>query len=517
MVRQDGALALIPELVTPMTRKKVLGGGRTDTPPVMSPIMTRPLDEALRTLTAQHETELSKLAHVYGVDAVRQRRAVVGMQDLFDKWAANGYDGHMKEHDLAVRELFRLAIAAIHRTRVEQGQERIFKGTVLEGSCGTGSVIRSIIDIMQDVDPEGLQGINFIANDLSSGMQDQAKEKLADARVTYTQQDLRELSVGTKIDVAILSQTLHLLVDPELLERERVGDAAVTDHRQAKTDIIKKIFDQLGDGGFFILVDEWPAKLSRNRSTLRPDIEAAFEENFRPINSKADFRDRILANVPGARFVTELKIRIDLEHSMTLFLYQKDPLKLHAPRGIRLPSIKKHASKYEVPLTVVRRARIEASQKMFEMIQNLDRVFVERYRPVNGERKIWDNVRRIADCPPERIFDIRNGTQMPSEFDVVLMADVLHQMSDAERQVLFSNAVRNLGIGGAMIVMDLWKPPAKSPYPVSKRDIRNTLIGPYEDRLLFEGAIRIPVLPTLANGRSGFTDAEYAWVYRKLS
>lgn len=471
-----------------------------------------PLDEELRLLNHTQASAITRLATTYGPGVVAQRKSIVGMQDLFDDWVVKGYDGHMKGHDEAVKQLFRMLIGAIHRTRMEHGQSPIFDGTVVEASCGTGSVIRSIVDIMSDVDPARLERIRFVANDLSSGMQNQARIKLADVgTVEYMQQDLRELAMVEKPHVVILSQTLHLLTDPVLLERELSGDIARTDHRQIKTHVIRNIFDQLEEGGFFVLVDEWPPKLSRNRSTLDPAIEAAFAEQFRPIDSKADFRDRIMSNVPGARFVTELKVRIDLEHSMTLFVYQKDPIKLGGSY-VHLPSTKGDAKRYGMRMCDIRRARMAASERTLDIVRRLDSVFVAGYNPINGERAMWEKVRCISDCSPDRLFDMRKkSTTIPNgEFDVILMADLLHHMNELERRAFFDDAMTKLSLGGAIVVMDMWKPPRRVPYPVSKREIRNQVIEPHEQNLLFEGAVRVPIMPTT------FTDAEYAWVYRKV-
>lgn len=499
-----GSVALIP--------RRLAGDRHTGVPPGQIVPFVH-LDDKLRSLHRAHAEGLGELAREFGSVEVAQRRSVVGMQELFNRWAAHGYDAHMEGHDTAVRELLRMLIGAIHMARVEHGQSPIFGGKVLEASCGTGTVIRSIVDIMKEVDPGGLKSMRVTGNDLSHGMQEQARAKLADVDVVFTQQDLRELRTE-KQHVIILSQTLHLIADPEKLERERNGEEALSDHRQIKTDVIKTLFRQLEDDGFFVLIDEWPAILSRNRSTLEPGIEAAFEEQFRPIESREDLRDRIMATVPGARFGAEFKIKIDLAHSMTLFLYQKDPL---AQTQRQLPDTTGHAKKCRVKLTQIRRAKAEASERMNELIKRLDDIFVSRYQPVNGERAMWQTVKRLSQCDPERVFDTRkDGIAIPNrEFDAILMADVLHYMSDAERSTFISEAMKHLAKGGALVVMDMWKPPQRSPYPTEKRHVRNLLIGPYEERLLFEGAMRIPIMPVLKGGRKGFTDAQYAWVYRR--
>ncbi|MFH1785930.1 MAG: class I SAM-dependent methyltransferase [Candidatus Micrarchaeota archaeon] len=468
------------------------------------------LDGQLRALHEDRRRTIDKLVAESGMAQVARSYSKTSMADLFDEWAGKNYDGHMKEHDEAIRRLLKLLVA-VHASRMDTSKTNIFTGRTLEMSCGTGTVIESIVTGLGEVDPEAIARLRIIANDISTGMQAEAKRKLAELGidVEYTQQDFRELRLDAQIHMAILSQTLHLIADPVMLLRENEYGDPPSDHRRIKTRVIQEIFKKLEEHGYFVLIDEWPAKLSRKRgqNALDPAIEVQFDENFRPVESKSDLRDRIMSNVTGARFVAEFKLRIDAYHSMSLMVYEKDPAKLKQ-RQMELPSTETEAARAPVRLARVQIARRLALEKILATYKMVDEVFVDCYTPINGEAAVWKSVRKINGG---EIFDTRtDGIQIDpaNKYDTVIVACVLHNMEPAERETFVRNAIESLKPGGAIVFVDEWAPPSTSTNPIAKRDLRNTLIEQHQANLIFEGALRQGIIPSYGN-------AYYLYGFRK--
>jgi len=259
---------------------------------------------------------------------------------LFDSWA-DGYDQHMGDkHDPAVAHLVRQALE-LHNKRFgtyagkgETREQGIFGKEILEMSCGTGTVIKLLCENLRCEDRKDL---TFIANDTSKEMKAKAKEKLATmnpehkpCKVRFASSDLRELDVKGDFNTAILSQTLHLLSDPVLLDKERQPQQTLfeidEEHLAVKLKVIKDVFGRMDFGDHFILIDEWPAVLTR-RGQQKPEealISALFYEIFRPIKERATFSD-MMKNIPSACFVAELRSRIDQHHSMYMLIYRRTP------------------------------------------------------------------------------------------------------------------------------------------------------------------------------------------------
>lgn len=469
------------------------------------------LDEQLIIFHSKRKQAIDELVNSRGFQAVARSYSRTSMEELFDDWAQKDYDGHMAQHDETVRRLLRL-LTAIHSARMDLSVPNMFGGRTLEMSCGTGTVIESIVTELAKVDPDAVGRLVITANDLSKGMQAIAKQKLAqyDLNIRYTRQDLRQMRLEKALHMAILSQTLHLITDPKILLREReYGNVPEDDlHRAVKTRVIQDVFRKLEDNGYFVLIDEWPPKLSRKTKsgTLDPMIEMQFDENFRPVATKSDFRERIMGRVPCARFVAEFKLRIDAYHSMSLFVYEKDPTKTNGAKKI-LPATEAEAIG-KIKLQRAQIARQAALDRIISTYRMVDEVFVDCYIPVNGEAEMWKSVRAINGG---ETFDTRtDGTTIDTSrrYDTIIIAGVLHNMEPSDREKFIQSAIDSLKTGGAIMFVDEWDPPSTSQHPIQKRQLRNELIEQHQHTLIFEGALRQSIL-------RGYGSAYYLYGFRK--
>lgn len=450
-------------------------------------------------------------------------------QALFDSWA-DGYDQHMGEkHDPAVAHLVRQALELHNRNfgtypatgKVKTGVPRIFGNGILEMSCGTGTVVKLLCE---NLSPEDLAGATFIANDTSREMKAKARQKFAQlaqghrpAKIVFGSSDLRRLDVAHPFNTAILSQTLHLISDPALLDKERHPQQTLfeidDEHLAVKLDVIRGVFRRMDYGDHFILIDEWPAVLTK-RAQQRPDealISALFYEIFRPIKDRAAFSD-LMKNIPEACFVAELKSRIDQYHSMYMLIYRKDPIR---PKlgGPSIPTMEEIRASPRLlrRLPRIETARTAAMDKVFDAFVAIDRQFIDTFKPVNGEAAKWAPFIPLEkatpfECTPEKLAgkDSLSG----ATYDTIVLKQVLHEMDDTARQALIKKAIDSLNLGGAIMFIEEW-PPKNAKQPLSSREFRNATMRLYERELVFEGALRQTIMPEYDSGM-------YGYLYRKM-
>jgi tRNA(Met) C34 N-acetyltransferase TmcA len=270
------------------------------------------------------------------------------------------------------------------------------------------------------------------------------------------------------------------------------------------------VFERLRKGGLFIMIDEWPPLLTRRSSTsprLDPEIEAQFEGTFRPVHTKSDLRDKVMANVPEARFVAEFRIKIDEYHSMTVFVYMKDPLKSRS-RKKPWPSTRKEARSQDTCLEQCTRARQAAFERLLAKFRAVDDIFVREYLAINGERELWEIVKPFS-TQGQAVFNDPTVVEIPqgSKYDVIVLPS-LHNIREDTRPKLIADAIEALNQGGILLFTGEWPAPKRSRHPLDKRAMRNGLVEPHLKDLIFEAALREPI-------SAGYASALYLWAYRK--
>ena len=316
-----------------------------------------------------------------------------------------------------------------------------------------------------------------------------------------------------------MDQTLHLIVDPELFAEEMEPDGIVekSDHRDIKTDVIKKAFDILPEGGHFILIDEWPPLFS-NTSTdpLEAIVNPLFDQIFRPILHRTILQDIMMKKVPNARFVAEMKARINREHSMYIFIYAKDPDKKDqdgSEPSVLLPNDEEEAASTGITLREADMARSKAVERIYCAFRAMDKPFIEGYAPINGERQIWAEFIPIGKG---EIFDSRGfdnnelaDALQSRRYDSVILSRVLHNVSNEERRRIMRNAVESLNPGGSLMLIDEWPSPSDCSNSIHKRDLRDTVVAEFERKVIFEASLREKI-------RDGFDCGMYGYLFRKI-
>jgi hypothetical protein len=418
-------------------------------------------------------------------------------QILFDSW--ENYDFHMEKtkHTPALRLLLKQALE-LGKINPDYSNKSIFGHNILEMAGGTGTVIKLLCDGMESVDPERVGKLHFTLNDTSEHMKQIAREKLKDlpCGVRYTGQDIRKLRIRAKSkDTAIMSQVLHLITNPQALEEERQPGSLASNynmHTVTKIDVIRRAFGTLRQNGYFVLIDEWPATLSLTpENSYERKIYYLFRSIFRPIGDPMALRNRVMKNVAQAKFVAELKIPIDRDHSMYLHLYRKE----YSNKG-----------KEKVPDGEVE----EAQEKLVKAFTAIDVQFLERYR-LNSLSNDNGPLVKFMPLDDEEVFDSRkDGKKAPGKADKkryngAIVADDLYEdlklMPDEKRIAMMQSVIDSVNTGGWLMVMGEW---AES--GMTKQYFRDTLMRNYN--VIFEAALR-------ARLQYGSNRSIYGYLYRK--
>jgi|GEM_PF-2435181 len=423
------------------------------------------------------------------------------IKDLFENWAPE-YDPHMKStgHDEALETVLRQAIEL--RRLDFGGSSPVLGEHILEMSGGTGTVVDLLCD---NLDPEEKARLTVTLNDVSPHMVERAKKKLAGkCDVEYTSCDMRDLGFGAEtFSGAILSQTLHLITDDELLRAERSPDEVVeTDHRGIKTEVIRKAFELLKWDGYFALIDEWPAKLTdHSRNPKEKFLEQQFMATFRPIPERSTARDKMMRGMKGARFVAELKARIDARHSMYMLLYRKDRDKVER-RGKYLPAEGPDAGMAD-------HARKRAVKRIINAFTRIDRHFRKTYTPKNGERKDWTEFIPVGD--DMIINPVKRQLEEKGKYGTIVLSGELHNKPHEERLRMVTECLDALKVGGSIMFIDEWKAPEGSKNPLRKTDLRDVIMDGYQTKrqVIFEGCLRQHI-------KEGFDSGMYGYLFRKI-
>jgi SAM-dependent methyltransferase len=420
---------------------------------------------------------------------------------LFALWSAD-YDDHMAGHVTAIEHLIRKAVA------LQNIGQPVFGRRILDMTAGTGSVIDLICHATS---AKQARETTFLTNDISPEMHEKLVAKVGRIQlarrpaIVQRSEDIRDLTLPIRtVNTAILSQTYHMITDPET-PGPMNGSG---NHHLAKSRVIESAFDILVDGGHFVLVDEWNPILTRKPGM--EVIDALFHETFMPMYEKQGFIDMMKnvraegvkgGRVLAARLVAELKAWIDPVHRMYLFIYRKDPDKMYN-RGKYVPDVPEYVN--------VREAAVEELLRRFRLA---DAEFVTSFAPDDTEEK-----RNLIQFEPfvnmkPNIVD-RPKTEFMRGQTAIVLSRIVHDMNDNERFVMIENAVNALKKGGVLLLIDEFHHPMKTatesskPHPWKKSALRAEMTR-YENKVMFESALRVPLL-------DGHDSGMYGFMYRKL-
>ncbi len=453
-------------------------------------LLHRKFEESMEPLKEEFEAEMLKILS----EIPPELYAETLPQILFDSW--ENYDHHMEKtnHTSALGLLLKQALD-LSRINPDYSNKSIFGTNILEMAGGTGTVIKLLCG---QIDEKRVSKLHFTLNDTSERMKKVAEEKLNElsCSVRYTKQDIRKLRIRSRSkDTAIMSQVLHLITNPKALEEERQPGSLASNynlHTVTKIDVIRRAFTTLRQNGYFMLIDEWPAVLSlAPENSYERKIYYLFKSIFRPIGDPMALRNRVMKNVAHAKFVAELKIPIDRDHSMYLHLYRKE----YSSQG-----------KTKVPDGEIE----EAQEKLVKAFTAIDTHFLERYRLNNLSNGNGPLV-KFLPLIDEEVFDSRNSDKKaPSKADKkryngAIVADNLYtdlqSMPDEKRIAMMQSVIDSVNTGGWMMVMGEWAETG-----MTKQYFRDTLMRNYN--VIFEAALR-------ARLQYGSNRSIYGYLYRK--
>jgi SAM-dependent methyltransferase len=399
------------------------------------------------------------------------------------------YDTHMESHERAIDILLRQLVDV---EKIAFTDQRLVHDDILEMSCGTGTVIKLLCSAME---AQRVRQMRFVANDISEDMMAVAREKLSGLPVTFTSHDINELSLPAEpFRSVILSQTLHLITDEDVVRQERkdnymyVGEDR---HLDKKFCVISDAWRNLPEGGTFILIDEWPAMLSDRGGPLGPGFAYLFNDGLREI-SRDSFQNSIMDQMPCSRFVAQLKAPIDGKHQMYLIVYRKE----HKTGNSRIPVSPDFAQ-----------VRREAFEKVLQIFKTIDRDFIDSIDPSNGEP--WIKFLPIN----EGVKIISNSNEMPSEENennCVVIRQCMHGIDNYDRYDLIARSVASLKLGGSLIIIDEWNPPDGTKHSLRLGSLKPVYLNRFTKHLVFAGSVRVPISPLHDSGMYGF---EYRKVF----
>jgi SAM-dependent methyltransferase len=180
------------------------------------------------------------------------------------------YDGHMENHEAAIRLLMHQILPIERLSSARRPIDLIIQPDILDLSCGTGTIIRILEDILS---LRRARELRITANDLSDDMKEIAREKLRGfpGRVEFTGQDLTKLEMGREFGTIFLSQTLHLITDEDVVRQERQANYLHVDsdrHFEAKMGALLRAWGHLRVGGTMACPALGPGRAARGRLRL---------------------------------------------------------------------------------------------------------------------------------------------------------------------------------------------------------------------------------------------------------
>jgi hypothetical protein len=236
-----------------------------------------------------------------------------------------------------------------------------------------------------------------------------------------------------------------------------------------------------------IVLDEWPALLSDRGGPLGSGFAYLFNDSLREIEYE-DFKHSIMGEMPGSKFVAQLKVPIDAKHAMHIIIYQK--------------GITRRRNKRTLPDTPENQGlRDQMSRRVVAAFSSIDRRFIESFRIPNGTP--WVPFRHMK---PEGIFISKTGDipDADQEFSSIVIDRVFHNMNRRERHRMLKHAIRALKIGGSLLVVGEWPSRPKSSHPIRKSQLRSKYMKRYSKNLVYGGALRLPIHESYDSGMFGY-------------
>ncbi len=433
------------------------------------------------------EYDRSKDLHEGNIREMLDRMSAVEINDIRYSIFAPHYDDHMKLHERAIRIL--LAQVPGLEDVFSKTHNPFIKDEILDLSCGTGTVIKILGDILP---PDRVARLRITANDLSDDMKAIARKKLAafPGHVEFTGQDITELSFEQKFGTAILSQTLHLITDEEVVRQERQSNYRKIDpnrHLEAKLNTIARAWQHLQDDGTLIIIDEWDALLSDRGGPLGAGFAYLFNDSLRQVDYD-DLRYVIMNRMHRSRFCLNLNVPIDSEHVMHVMVYRKEP--------------KRHKTKSRFPTDPGSAIyRNDASSDVASAFRTVDRMFIESFNPPDGG-KPWVKLLRMD---PRKTHISRDGAipNVESRFNCIILDRVIHSMTTRQRQQMMEMAILAIRPGGSLIIIAEWPAPFGSKNRMEQSEFQSDM-KIYAKSLGYGGAVRVPIHQGYGSGMFGY-------------
>lgn len=427
-----------------------------------------------------HEAKIRRLLDVLSAREINNLR-----YRLF----APHYDAHMEGHEAAIRLLMHQILPIERLARPFRSTVPIISSDVLELSCGTGTMLKILAQVLPH---KRARALRVIANDLSDEMKAIAKEKLEGfpGRIEYSSQDIHELSMDGEFGTILLSQTLHLITDEDVVRQERQANYLHVDsdrHFEAKFKVIARAWDHLRLGGTMIVVDEWPALLSDRGGPLGPGFAYLFNDSLREIGYM-DFGFSVMGQMPGSRLVAHLKAPIDSKHAMYVMIYRKEDWDRTSP--LILPECNENSA-----------LRSQLMRRNMAIFKAINRRFIEGFDVPNGEPWV-----RFRNMDPHKTLVLSKG-MMPSEtekYNCVVVDRMLQNLPGEARHELIRGAIAALKVGGSLIFIDEWPSNWNQSHPIEIADLKTVYMKRYAKHLVYGGALRLPMHDNYDSGMFGF-------------
>ncbi len=427
-----------------------------------------------------HETKIRRLLDILDAGEINNLR-----YRLF----APHYDKHMRDHEAAIRLLLQQIPAIERLSSPLRPPLRMIADDVLELSCGTGTVPKILGDVLPI---KRASALNLTANDLSDDMKAIAMEKLAGfpGTIGFTGQDINRLDLGRKFGTIILSQTLHLITDEDVVRQERQENYLHVDtdrHFEAKLNVIANAWRHLELGGTLLVIDEWPALLSDRGGPLGPGFTYLFNDSLREIGYM-DFGFSIMGLMPGSRLVTHLKTPIDSKHAMYVLVYRKEDWDRANPSV--LPQNNGNSE-----------LRDQTVRRVIAVFKTINHRFIDGFRAREGDPWV-----RFRSMNPKkmRVYSKGEVPDEESKYNGVVLDRMLHTVTAEERHELIKSAIRALKVGGSLLFIDEWPINITHEHPIEISDLKMMYMKRYAKNLAYGGALRLPIHDYYDSGMFGF-------------
>ncbi len=452
---------------------------RTPTPVCFEP----QLEDAFSALKREvSDFAKSRETHESKMRALLSSLSAKDINNMLYRIFAPYYDEFMSGHEIAIGRLVR-QMSAVEQVAF-QGEGplgHIFRDPLLEMSCGTGTVVKLICDSMPE---ERLALLKVTANDLSDDMKARAYEKLSGypCSLGFSSTDLYAADFPkNSFGTAVLSQTLHLMSDQDVVAEERSGNyvhMAEDRHMPVKFNLIRKAFDCMKEDGTFLIIDEWPAILSNSGGELGPGFAYLFNDGLRPIDRSA--LKHYMNTMPDVHFIAQLSVPIDSRHSMYVLAYRK--------HSGKVPRSQSHAKASDRRIAVSR---------VVESFIAAEKWFIEAIG-TRGAKPL-----PMADAKPH-ISRRKDPIDIRGPSDCIVLSMRMHHLDHETRLALISSSIESLRLGGSLLIIDEWPPPGNARHKVRLDELKRSCVTHFSAKLMRAGSLRIPIDPHSESGMHGY-------------